>query len=195
MDFDAFYQYKFRQLAEKLGNKLHIQYLVSSMKYTHQMIKERKSTMLNNYINYCALKIQKVFRGHLARKLDLPLRVFLGAKGQSKLQAVLQGWRVRRIFRLKETKSKIKVIKDHDNLDLSDMDLQQSRSNNCERLIRYVNSMEKGGSWTMYNRDNLRRQPMNRNVSKENKEALIQQIGQAPRGSGSRGNQSRPHQK
>ena len=49
------------------------------------MLKERKSTLLNNYINYCAVKIQKVFRGYLARRLDVPIRANLGLKGQKKL--------------------------------------------------------------------------------------------------------------
>ena len=62
------------------------------------------------------------------------------------------------------------MIRDHDNLDLRDMDLKCSRMNNCERLIRFVRSMEKDGNWTLYNRENLRR-PINRNTSKENRDA------------------------
>jgi hypothetical protein len=91
--------------------------------------------MLNNYINYCAVKIQKVFRGYIVRKLEIPFRKILGQEGLERLQAVLIGWRVRRIMRLKETKSKIRTIRDHDDLDLNDMDLRISRSNQCEKLV------------------------------------------------------------
>jgi hypothetical protein len=62
-DHDQIYLDKFLEIVNKMSVKLQVQYLVNSMKFTHQMIKDRKTTMLNNYINYCAIKIQKVFRG------------------------------------------------------------------------------------------------------------------------------------
>ena len=60
-------------------------------------------------------------------------------------EAAMIGWRDRRIMRLKETKSKIRVIRDHDNLDLNDMDLRNSRSNSCARFILFVNESQKDG--------------------------------------------------
>jgi len=38
--------------------------LVETMKFTHRAVTKRKQEVLNGYINYCAIKIQKVFRGH-----------------------------------------------------------------------------------------------------------------------------------
>ena len=99
---------KFLGMTKKLSIKLQVQYLISYMKFTHQTIKDRKSTMLNHYINYCAIKIQKVYRGHRSRKLDLPIRNRLGKEGVTKLKAIIQGWRIRRIFKTKECKTKIK---------------------------------------------------------------------------------------
>jgi hypothetical protein len=68
-DLDQIYLEKFLDIAQKIDIKLQVHYLVNSLKFTHQTIKDRKSTMLNNYINYCAVKIQKVFRGFIVRKL------------------------------------------------------------------------------------------------------------------------------
>ena len=123
--------------------------------------------MLNNYVNYCAVKIQKVFRGYLARKLDLQFVLALGGpEGVNKLEAVMVGWRTRRILRLKEAKTKIRTIKDHDALDLEDMDmdLKVSRSNTCLKLIQFVNSLERDGQWIMMVRDNIKPKPINRNL-------------------------------
>jgi hypothetical protein len=139
-DLDQIYLEKFLEIAQKIDIKLQVHYLVNSLKFTHQTIKDRKSTMLNNYINYCAVKIQKVFRGFIVRKLQVPLRVNLGHKGLEKLQAVMIGWRVRRIMRLKEAKTKIRDVFDHDNLDLNDMDLEISRRNTCAKFIQFVNT-------------------------------------------------------
>jgi ribosome biogenesis GTPase A len=97
-----------------------------------QYLQNKKYTMLNSYITYCAIKIQAAFRGHYQRKYVIAFRKsFKSIKGFLKFNAILKGWRTRKIFKLKVVKTKIANIKDHDlNLiqDLYEPDkLKQSR--------------------------------------------------------------------
>ena len=93
-----------RLAAEAQG--AHALKMVKVMKLSHKKLEEQKQFMLNSYITYCAIKIQKVFRGYLVRRYKAPLYKALGkdSLGRSKiakLEAVALGWRDRRINRLK----------------------------------------------------------------------------------------------
>jgi hypothetical protein len=67
--------------------------------------------MLEIYVNKCATKIQKLYRGWYVRERIRPLkihRVFSAQQNHSggqvvqKLRAIVRGWRVRKIMRTKE---------------------------------------------------------------------------------------------
>lgn len=51
-------------------------------------------------MNHCAGMIQKAFRGHIARKGLSGLSSVAAVK--DRLNAVIAGWRIRRIFKTKE---------------------------------------------------------------------------------------------
>lgn len=55
---------RFFSMTKKLSFHMQLYDLVETMKFTHRAVTKRKQEVLNGYINYCAIKIQKVFRGH-----------------------------------------------------------------------------------------------------------------------------------
>jgi hypothetical protein len=72
-----------------------------------------KAAMLKGYVNECAAKIQKVFKGFYSRKVVLPIKKSF-AKGRGlKLDSVVKGWRIRRIMNTKEIENHINQIKDY----------------------------------------------------------------------------------
>jgi 5'(3')-deoxyribonucleotidase len=71
------------------------------MKESFMIIKNIKSSLLKNYVNHCATKIQKIFRGHFARKIKVPVKkAFM--KIENSLRWIVIGWRIRRIMKTKE---------------------------------------------------------------------------------------------
>ena len=65
--------------------------------------------MLEIYVNKCATKIQKLYRGWYVRERIRPLkihRLFSSQQHQGrvvqKMRAIVKGWRVRKIMRTKE---------------------------------------------------------------------------------------------
>lgn len=61
---------QFRRLAEKadtLSRDLAVRKLVRVLRLAHQGVKEQKQALLNGYITYCAVRIQKAWRGHYER--------------------------------------------------------------------------------------------------------------------------------
>lgn len=53
--------------------------VVKAMKDSFIQIKSIKTNLLKNYVNHCAIKIQKVFKGHYARKFIVKIkRAFKG---------------------------------------------------------------------------------------------------------------------
>lgn len=62
--------------------------------------------MLKNYVRNCAIKIQKVFKGYHTRHTVVKIkRAF--SKVETKLKAMIIGWRIRRIMKTKEIQSLI----------------------------------------------------------------------------------------
>ena len=76
--------------------------------------------MLELYVNNCATKIQKVFRGWFVRERIRPLLIhkalnFSARKDNviSRLRALIQGWRIRKIMKTKEIGNYIRQVKDY----------------------------------------------------------------------------------
>ena len=69
-------------------------------------IKNIKSTLLKGYVNHCAMKIQKVFKGHYARKVQMPIKKTF-RKVEVVLKAVVKGWKIRKIMKTKEIENMI----------------------------------------------------------------------------------------
>jgi hypothetical protein len=65
--------------------------------------------MLKKYIFYAATKIQSLWRGHHARTVKVVIRRRLGNMRQVLLGAAI-GWKIRRIFRTKEVRNRIRQI-------------------------------------------------------------------------------------
>ena len=106
---------------------------------------------MDKYINYCAIKVQKVFKGQQVRKNLLPTRKAFHGDKLLKLQAIATGWRLRRILKLKDTQGRIALVREH--TDLKDVftarTLKESRTNCVEKLISYIRNMEHMGSWLL----------------------------------------------
>ena len=78
------------------------------------MAKEKRQSMLNGYITYCAMKIQRNYRGYYARRYVTPFRRALGKSRMKKLHAVMSGWKTRQILKMKDVRNKAILVKDHD---------------------------------------------------------------------------------
>ena len=91
------------------------------MRQSIQQIKMKKQLLLNTFVIYCAIKIQKVFRGNFQRKYIYQFRKQLKtSKNFNKFLAIIKGWKTRRIFKLKIVIEKFQKIKDHDNQNLNE---------------------------------------------------------------------------
>ena len=104
---------------------------------------------MNGYINYCAIKIQKVFRGHQLRKKvvdNQKVKRKLGFKNMKKLEGVALGFIVRKIMKLKEAKNRIQFVRDHDQRQFREtfedrVLMLDSRKTACRQLIHFVRSL------------------------------------------------------
>jgi hypothetical protein len=83
-------------------------------------VKMVRKQMLEVYVNKCATKIQKVFRGWFIRERIRPLKIQkalnLSARKDnvlSRLGAVIIGWRIRKIMKTKEIANYVRQIKDY----------------------------------------------------------------------------------
>lgn len=145
----------FRRLTEKAeerSRELVVGQLIRALRLAHQGNKEQKQTLLNGYITYCAVRIQKAWRGHYDRKFLLPFITKIGgAAGLQRLEASIDGWRVRRIMNLKEVKGRAQLIKDHEGArqlgQFTDEELAESRRNSVKKFIGLVDSMQINGQW------------------------------------------------
>jgi len=145
--------------------------VVTAIKESFISLKSRKNVLLKTYINHCATKIQKVFKGHYARKVTVPTKAaFRGLEEVA--NAVVNGWRVRRIMKTKEIKGMIDQIKEfiraQDELlndfspnkkkDDLEVGLRASRYNTTLKLVGLVHKMEENGLWLVYKRMDARKQ-------------------------------------
>ena len=68
-----------------------------------------------------------------------------------KILAMIKAWRIRRIFGLTMTKSKARIILDHDDLatasDFNAKDIRESRKNACRKFSDFISSLEEYGGW------------------------------------------------
>lgn len=82
----------------------------------HEAARERRLAMLNSYITFCALLIQRNWRGFYARNYYAPFLVRLGGlkRARKLITAPVNGWRVRSIRRLAEVQKRADAIRDHD---------------------------------------------------------------------------------
>ena len=79
--------------------------LINGMRDAYLNTKNHRQVFQVQYINACATKIQKVFRGYLVRiNLRGLQRIF---EVKDKLAALVKGWRVRRIFQTKEIRQRL----------------------------------------------------------------------------------------
>lgn len=111
--------------------------------------------ILNQYILYCAVKIQKCYRGHLARKFAIPVRHAFSPYKISRINAVIRGWKIRNIMRLRETKNRINFVKEHEMLSLEETEFAKKeaflngRFAAIHSLINYINQLDRKGNWVM----------------------------------------------
>ena len=75
-------------------------------------MKNIKANLLKNYVNHCALKIQKIFRGFYARNIIVKIRRAFKGKERGLVGAVY-AWRLRKIMKTKEVEQIVLQIKDH----------------------------------------------------------------------------------
>ena len=81
--------------------------MVSGLKAGFINVKTLKTQMLKNYVNLCATRIQKVFKGFFTRKVVVPVvKVFSEGRDEI-LRSVIVGWRIRRIMKTKEIENYI----------------------------------------------------------------------------------------
>ena len=80
--------------------------LVYCLKNAYIHVKNVKQRRLKKYIFFAATKIQSLVRGFLARKNRVPYKRATKKKA-AQLEAVALGWKIRRIFKLKEVQMRI----------------------------------------------------------------------------------------
>ena len=65
---------------KKVHRIVNVRSLVWGMKNAYISIKNTKQRYLKKYIFFSATKIQSLFRGHIARKIKVPIRRKIGGK-------------------------------------------------------------------------------------------------------------------
>lgn len=121
--------------------------------------------MLNGYITYCAVKIQKVWKGHQARAQTIPFRRALKGQRLNMLEATFIGWRTRQILNLKESKDRARLVTDHDKQEVKDLfkpdELKMSRQKAAHRFVGFVQTLEndQNGQWIMFKKGIDRKGP------------------------------------
>ena len=88
----------------------------------------------------------------------MPARKAFGPTKLELLEAVAQGWKTRRIFRLKDTLSKVELVKDHSEIQLKEIVnegifnekmLMESRRNSVNTLRNFYKAMDYQGQWLL----------------------------------------------
>jgi hypothetical protein len=70
-----------------------------------------EAELFNNFLNICALQIQKVYRGHKYRKNYLP-SLKAERKAEERFRAFIRAWKVRKVMQTKEIFTMGSYIKD-----------------------------------------------------------------------------------
>lgn len=127
-------------------------------------MKNKRTYLLKKYVESCAIKVQKVFKGHYARKIKIPIKKAFKAI-EPKLNGVVAGWRLRRILKTKEIQTYISQIKDFNitkshilfnndtNIEVKrqlELSLQQSKFNTTNKMLRLIEKMQQNALWLMY---------------------------------------------
>lgn len=60
---------------KRAQKKVLIQDMINSLKTTFLQIKSMKTAMLKGYVNDCATKIQKIFKGFYSRRVIIPIKL------------------------------------------------------------------------------------------------------------------------
>lgn len=87
--------------------------LVSAIKDSFIHIKEFKTLLLRNYVNHCAIKIQKNFKGFFARKYTVKIKKAFKTADKH-LSSIVRGWRVRKIMKTKEIENFTHQLTDYE---------------------------------------------------------------------------------
>lgn len=144
--------------------------MVFALKDSYINVKNTKQQYLKRYIFFCATKIQTLFRAHRARKIIVPIRKKLG--GNIKLlEAVVMGWKIRRIMKTKEVLIRIQQIKDCESAEESAQEerrngdpsekehlvrlianLRHSRKMSIDKLFKLIQKMSEKGLWLTYHK-------------------------------------------
>ena len=152
---------KMAEMARNYQRKRMVGSVVQALRKAHQVASQKKEYILGQYIVYCAIKIQKVFRGYLARKYKKPMEQAFGPKQRALLAAAALGWKTRKIMKLKEVEKRASMVRDHDNSKLDEIIgggffnekmFKESRKNSCRKLSLFVRQMHDQGQWLLVHR-------------------------------------------
>lgn len=83
------------------------------MKESFIEIKRIKAALLKKYVNHCATKIQKVFKGYYARMVVVKVKRAFKMR-EEKIIAAVKGWRIRKIMKTKEIELLVSQINDYE---------------------------------------------------------------------------------
>lgn len=102
--------------ADEFYRKQKVSELAMAMIAACDAQRQKRQVLLNGYITYCAMMVQRLFRGYMDRKYYGPFLIKLGGSkaGRAKFEALCAGWRVRAIMGLREVKKRAENIRDHD---------------------------------------------------------------------------------
>lgn len=118
-----------------------------------ESMRNKRQLLLNGYITYCAMMIQRLFRGYMDRKYYGPFYAKLGGMkaGRAKFAAMCVGWRVRAIMRLREVRKRAQNIRDHDaelrqpKTPAEIADLRRSRRNTVVNFLHLLKTLLRDG--------------------------------------------------
>lgn len=90
----------------------------------------------------------------------VPFREKLGGTaGFRRLNALVYGWRVRRIMALRDVKGRAQLIRDHEGArqlaEFSEEELAESRRNSVKKFISFLEAMQTNGQWIILLRSHL----------------------------------------
>ena len=152
---------------KRLHKKIVVRDVIECMKKSFIYIKDIKNRLLKGYVNHCACKIQKVFRGFYARNYLVKIkRAF--SKTETRFRAIIIAWRLRRVMKTKEIENYTIQIKDYREAlnelskEKNENNLQEinkeelvkgltiSKYNTIIKMIGLISKMQLNGLWILY---------------------------------------------